>query len=83
MRSEAARQNEVDYNERLKQLRGGHLDVDIFRMMGGDVPLATIAHRLEIYPYHLGLYVDRVLASFRAPDDAVKPFPWLRGVAVK
>ena len=76
MKSEAARQNEAAYNERMKQLRGGHLDADIFRQMGTDVPLHIIAHRLEIYPYNLSLHVDRILNAFRAPDDAVKPFPW-------
>ncbi|WP_321449271.1 hypothetical protein [uncultured Cohaesibacter sp.] len=83
MKTPTARQHEDAYNERLKALRRGDLNVDIFRMMGSDVPLPIIAHRLEVYPYHLGLFVDRVFNSFREPDDSIKPFPWEKMVIVK
>nr|WP_321456118.1 hypothetical protein [uncultured Cohaesibacter sp.] len=64
------------YNERMKALRHGELDADIFRMMASDLPLKLIASRIHITPYHLKLHVDRVLNAFKAPDDCVKPFPW-------
>nr|WP_321482319.1 hypothetical protein [uncultured Cohaesibacter sp.] len=83
MKTPTARQHEDAYNERLKALRRGDLDVDIFRMMGEGVSLQVIAHRLEIYPYHLGLHTDRVLSAFREPDDTIKSFPWEKMVIVK
>ncbi|WP_319499317.1 hypothetical protein [uncultured Cohaesibacter sp.] len=81
MRSEARLQRDNAYNERLKALRSGALDADIFRMMATDVPRDIIAHRLDLYPSHFGFYVDRILNAFRRPDDSVKPFPWERRLA--
>ena len=77
------RQTKEIYNERMKALRHGDFDADIFRMMASDVPLLVIAHRIKISPYHLKLHADRVLNAFKAPDDAVKALPWSREVVVK
>ena len=77
------RRTDEAISQRLKELRAGELDADIFRMMGQDVPLCIIARRLAVYPSYLAIHVNRVFKAFREPDDAVKPFPWQRGVLVK
>ena len=77
------RQTKDIYNERMRALRHGNFDADIFRMMASDVPLRVIAHRIKISPYHIKLHADRVLNDFQTPDDAVKTFPWSRKVVVK
>nr|WP_321525154.1 hypothetical protein [uncultured Cohaesibacter sp.] len=79
----AKRYADDSYNERMKALRLGEFDARIFRMMASDVPLRVIAKRIKISPYHLTLHANGVLKAFRAPDDAIKPFPWARRVVVK
>jgi hypothetical protein len=81
MRSEARDTLHLAYCDRLKALRRGDFDVAIFRMMGKDVPLHAIAHRLKITPTRLKTYTDRVFDAFPKPNDAVKPFPWEQRIA--